>query len=42
MDYMRISGKPSSVIFRQKSSFKKWKVMSYKFQNKLKPKGIVQ
>ena len=33
---MRISGtEPSSVILSQKSSFKSWKEMTKKYQNKL-------
>ena len=40
---MRISGtKPSSVILLpNKSSSKSWKMMPQKYQNKLKPKGMV-
>ena len=42
MDHMLISGtEPSSVNLSQKGSFKIWKVMSEKYQNKLKPKGMV-
>ena len=39
---MRISGtEPLSVFLSQKSSFKSWKEMIQKYQNKLKPKGLV-
>ena len=39
---MRISGtEPSSVILSQTCSIKSWKVMTKKFQNKRKPKGMV-
>ena len=42
MDHLRISGtEPSLVILSQRSSLKNWKVMTKKYQNKLKPKGMV-
>ena len=42
MNHMRISGNEhSSVILSQTNWFKKLKMMVQKFQNKLKPKGIV-
>ena len=43
MDHMHISGtEPLSMVFGKKSSFMTWKVMPLNFQNKLKPKGMVQ
>ena len=45
MDHMRISGtEPSLVILSQKSSFKKWKVMSLKCQKQADAKrdGVLQ
>ena len=39
---MRISGnEPSSVILSQTMQLKNWKVMTQKYLNKLKPKGMV-
>ena len=39
---MRIlSAEPSSVILSQTDSLKSWKVMTKKFQNKLKQNGMV-
>ena len=39
---MRISDtEPSSVILSQRRTFKSWKEMTQKYQNKLKPKGMV-
>ena len=42
MDHMRISGtEPSSVILRQTKLFQKMQIDAEKFQNELKPKGMV-
>ena len=42
MDHMRISDtEPSSVILSQTSSLKSWKVITKKYQNKLKTNWMV-
>ena len=42
MDHMRISGnEPSSVILSQTKWFQTLKMIAWKFQIKLKPKGMV-
>ena len=42
MDHMRISGTdPSSVILSQTKLFKRLNIDAQKYQNKLKPKGMV-